>query len=202
MPLAKRVHPVKRIRQALEISPEKSGLRIFATSKGFASLIDRSVSSVRNVESGSTKKWDRLANQIEMKTGVSAEWMLSNPDPTKPILGVDGKPWRPENAMDPLEGNNTGWNWNMLLDINPESVVRLATKMVETRLTLDLLRRNDASSHVTRGGSDFLRRLIGLIDDSESFQDPDFVKEVTSLSIREGPLLLEKLVRSGPRGGS
>ena len=174
---------------------------MFATCEGFASLIDRSASSVRNVESGSTKKWDRLASQIEMKTGVSADWMLSNPDPTEPILAIDGKPWIPEKAMDPLEGKNTGWNWNILLEVNPESAVRLATKMVETRLSLDLLRPNDASSRVTHGGSDFLRRLVRLIDESESFQDPEFVKEVSCLSLREGPLLLEKMVRWGPLGG-
>ena len=201
MPLSKRPHPVKRIRQALEISSERSGLRMFATSRGFASLIDRSVSSVRNVESGSTKKWDRLAKQIEKKTGISAEWMLSKPDPTEPILAIDGKPWNPEEAMDPLAGRDTGWNWNMLLEVSPESVVRLATKMVETRLSLDLLRKNDSSAPVTRGGNDFLRNLVRLIDDSESFRDPEFVNEVNSFSVRETPLIMGKIVRTGSRGG-
>lgn len=199
MSVAKRTHPVKRIRQALAISSERSGLRIYGTSEGFASLIDRSVSSVRNVESGSTKKWDRLAKQIEKKTGVSAEWMLSNPELTGPILAIDGKPWKPEETMDPLAGRDTGLNWNMLLEVNPESVVRLATKMVETRLSLDLLRGNDASAPVTRGGNDFLRRLVRLIDESESFRDPDFVIEVNSSSMREALLITEKIVRTGPR---
>jgi hypothetical protein len=47
----------------------------------------------------------------------------------------------------------------MRLEVSPESVVRLATKMVETRLSLDLLRKNEASAPVTRGGNDFLRNM-------------------------------------------
>ena len=201
MPSAKSLHPVKRIRQELENSSEKSGLRMFATSAGFASLIDRSASSVRNVESGSTKKWDRLAKQIEKKTGVSAEWMLSDPNPARPILAINGKPWNPEEGMDPLAGGDTGWNWNMLLEVSPESVVRLATKMVEVRLSLDLLRENDSSAPVTRGGNDFLRNLVRLIDESESFRDPEFVNQVNSFSVREAPLIMDKMIRFELRKG-
>jgi hypothetical protein len=83
----------------------------------------------------------------------------------------------------------------------PESMVRLATKMVETRLLLDLVRKNDSSAPATRGGNDFLRNLVRLIDESESFRDPEFVNEVNSFSVREAPLIMDKMIRFELRKG-
>ena len=187
---------MKRIRVALAQTPMNSGLRDYGTAEGFAKLIDRSVSSVRNVESGSTKKWDRLARQIEKKTGVSADWMLGNPDPDSPILKADGSIWNPEEALDPLFGGRSGWNWQLLLEANPESVVRLVTKMVETRLSLELLRRNGPETPVTSGGIDFLRQLVGLIEESECFRDQRFVCEISELAEKETPRIMERVFRS------
>jgi hypothetical protein len=188
-------HPVRRIRDALGQTSENSGLREFRTSEGFASLIERSASSVRNVESGSTKKWDRLARQIEKKTGVSAEWMLSTPDLSGPILDVRGNPWNPEEALDPLQGDDSGLNWRLLLEINPESVVRIVVKMVETRLSLDLVMRRNGTTPGSRGGNDFLRSLLHLIQESGSFADSEFVKSFAIASQEEQPILVEQMFR-------
>jgi hypothetical protein len=147
------------------------------------------------VESGSTKKWDRLARQIEKKTGVSAEWMLSNPSLSDPILDVRGNSWNPEEALDPLQGDDSELNWRLLLEINPESVVRIVVKMVETRLSLDLVMRRNGTVPGSRGGNDFLRSLLRLIQESGSFADSEFVKSFTTASQEEQPILVEQMFR-------
>lgn len=170
----KRSHPLRRVREAFHKAPEASGLRKHHTSAGFAKLIGRAASSIRNVESGQTKKWDRLAMRIEDKIGVSADWLLGQPDPRLPILGTDGEPWAPEKFLDYLGGAAGELDWRVLMSKSPEKTVKLAASVVEMKLKNDILGLPEAGetpSHL------FLADLVELLDRHQCFEN----KEVTGL---------------------
>jgi hypothetical protein len=152
---------LRRIREAFKHASEASGLRKYFSSADFAFLLDRAPSSIRNVECGHTKKWDRLARQIEEKIGVSAEWMLGNPKPTDPILAVDGKPWYPERHLDYLGGSGGNIKWRSLLMANPDGVVKLACRLVEIKLKQDLLGGEAENSDPETA---FLKDLVELLE--------------------------------------
>ena len=154
-------HPLRRIREAFKNASEASGLRKYFSTADFALLLDRAPSSIRNVECGHTKKWDRLARKVEEKTGVSAEWMLEDPKPTDPILGVDGKPWIPEQHLDHLGGAGGTIKWRSLLMTSPGGVVKLATRMVEIKLKQDLVSCGEENSNPETA---FLTDLVGLLE--------------------------------------
>ncbi len=154
-------HPLRRIREAFRNASDASGLRKYFSSADFALLLDRAPSSIRNVECGHTKKWDRLARKVEEKTGVSAEWMLGNPKPTEPILGVDGKPWDPERHLDHLGGAGGNIKWRSLLMASPGGVVKLATRMVELKLKQDLVGGEAENPHPDTA---FLTDLVELLE--------------------------------------
>lgn len=165
-----RNHPIRRIRQAFNNTPDASGLRDFHTAAGFAVFLGRAASTIRNVESGQTKRWDRLARHIEATTGVSAEWMLSKPEPSQPIIGVDGKPWNPEEHLDFL-GGATAINWRLLLQIDPQSTVNFAGRLVERKLSEDLL------GDLKEPETSFLNDLIQLLK-KHGFVNDDELAEV------------------------
>jgi hypothetical protein len=153
-------HPLRRIREAFKNASEASGLRKYFSSADFASLLDRAPSSIRNVECGHTKKWDRLARKVEEKTGVSAQWMLGNPKPTDPILGVDGNPWVPERHLDHLGGAGGNIRWRSLLMTNPAGVAKLASRIVEIKLKQDFLGGKSEGSDPETA---FLKDLVELL---------------------------------------
>jgi hypothetical protein len=153
-----RNHPVRRIREAFKNASGDSGLREFHTSAGFAAFIGRSPSSIRSAESGQMKKWDRLAEQIEEVTGVAASWMLSDPIPSEPIMGTDGKPWSPEEHLDFL-GGACGIDWRLLVKLSPQSAVNFANRLVEKKLTEDLLGSPKTPS------TSFLKDLSKLLEE-------------------------------------
>lgn len=187
----KRSHPLRRVREAFNEAPEASGLRKHHTSAGFAKLIGRAASSIRNVESGQTKKWDRLAMRIEDKIGVSAEWLLGQPDPRHPILGIDGKPWAPEKFLDYLGGAAGKLDWRALMSKNPDKTVKLATDIVEMKLRNDILGRpeeGDTPSHR------FLADLVELLDRHQCFDEQDILGLLAEATIQDMYEELSELV--------
>lgn len=175
------LHPVRRIRESFKTASEASGLKEFHTSAGFARLIGRAASSVRNVESGQTKKWDRIAKQIESVVGVSADWMLGSPDPSDPIIDVDGGRWEPEKNLDYLGGAGDNINWRSLLSISPKGAVKLASRIVELKLREDLVRKEKLRNNPS---TSFLADLAKLFEkhqclDNEVVSD-EFVKSLIS----------------------
>jgi hypothetical protein len=129
------------------------------------------------VESGQTKKWDRLAKQIESRTGVSAAWMLGNPKLSDPILDVDGKPWDPAKHLDYLGGAGSNIDWRVLILACPRGVVRLATRFVEMKLTEDFL---DDEGGKANPSTAFLADLTKLLEQHQFVLDkplPDLVTE-------------------------
>ena len=146
-------------------TPEELGLRRYATSAGFAEYLGCSASYVRNVECGITEKWDKLASMVEKETGVSSEWLLSNPDPQQPIMSIHNNEWNPAEALDPLGRRNGMPDWRMLVRNCPDVLPGMIAKMVEEQLRHDL-----------REGQDrFLIDLVRAFDDRDTFRLVDLI---------------------------
>lgn len=185
-------HPIRRIREALKDTSEASGLREFKSSAGFAALIQRSASSIRSVECGHTKKWDRLAKHIESMTGVSAAWMLGNPQLSDPIVDVEGDPWDPEKHLDYLGGAGWDLNWRPLITATPRSVVRIATRMVEKKLTEDLL---DDEGPKAEPSTAFLADLTALLQRHNFVPDKPLFDLVTESLIADSQQIVRDMVQ-------
>lgn len=113
-------------------------MRQYATAAGFARLLGRSPSLVRNVECGITRRWDGLALLIEQKTKVSKEWLLSSPKEGDLIQDVRGKPWIPARYLDPLAPRDNMPDWRFLLHEDPTSIPDLISKTIRAQLILEL----------------------------------------------------------------
>ncbi|MEI7908088.1 MAG: hypothetical protein WCK77_00500 [Verrucomicrobiota bacterium] len=138
MAKGKSAHPVRLVRDALKNTPEELKLRQYATAAGFARLLGRSPSLVRNVECGITRRWDALALLIEQKTKVSRQWLLSSPKEGDPIQDVRGKPWVPARYLDPLAPRDNMPDWRFLLHEDPTSIPDLIAKTIRAQLILEL----------------------------------------------------------------
>lgn len=112
-------------------------LERFSTASGFARLLDRSESLIRNVEAGTAKFSDYLADKIEEKTGVSAAWMLGPNARTGEILAVDGSPWNPAEFLDHYVKGGLLANIALVMKVHPELVPALVGKLVEARLMME-----------------------------------------------------------------
>lgn len=88
-------NPVRRIREVFAGMSEESGLREYASVRGFARFVHCSESGIRDIEQKG-KISRRFSQLIEMATGVSAEWLMRCPDDSEEIVGVNGLPWRGE----------------------------------------------------------------------------------------------------------
>lgn len=138
MAKSKSVHPVRRVRDALKNTPAELRLRQYATAAGFARLLGRSPSLVRNVECGITESWHGLALLIEQKTMVSKEWLLSSPKAGDPIQDVRGRMWIPERYLDPLAPRPNMPDWRFLLNEDPASIPDLVATTIRAQLILEL----------------------------------------------------------------
>ncbi|MGC4244625.1 MAG: hypothetical protein QM686_20835 [Herbaspirillum sp.] len=192
MPKSDEKHPIRRVREAFKNASLKSGLRQYSSSVGFARLLDRAASSIRNVESGQTKKWDKLAQLVESVTGVSAKWMLEEPKPSDPIVDINGEIWDPENHMDYLGGAGDNLDWRLLMSTSPRGVIKLATKIVELKLSKDLL---DENVENTEGASDFLADLAKLLAKHSCFQEQDVIDLVGQTLIDDAKQIVADLTQ-------
>lgn len=78
--------PIKRLRKFVAEHPE---LHMFGTQGGFGDLIGRSESYVRALESNG-KITDKIAKQIQDRTGVDFRWLLDPGDACSVIPAVTG----------------------------------------------------------------------------------------------------------------
>jgi hypothetical protein len=83
-----KINPIKKLRQFVSSHP---GLLNFSTQRGFGMLIGRSEQYVKALES-KPKITQKLAQQIETRTGASAKWLLSPERWPEPIPMADGRP--------------------------------------------------------------------------------------------------------------
>lgn len=129
-------------------------------------------------------KWERLAQLIEAKTGVSATWMLSSPSSTDPIIDVKGRPWNASDWLDPLAGGNGKTpDLRSLLKTSPESVVRIVVRMVETQVRME----------TSKGTTDFVSSVITLLHNSRAFENPVFLKNLNEAFEKETPTIMGQL---------
>lgn len=135
---SKPLHPIRRIREALKNTPEDLGLRKYGSAAGFAGLVGRSPSLVRNVESGFTPKWGALAELVERKIKVSREWMLSEPGEKDPIRHVMGGLWDPRKHLDPLAAKDKMPDWREVMRLQPAAIPRIMADIVHGALVWDL----------------------------------------------------------------
>lgn len=156
-------HPIRRVRDALKHTPEELGLRQYSTSARFAEFLGCSSSYVRNVECGITANWTNLALRVEEKTQVSSDWLLSDPDPTAPIMSVHGKEWNPTEALDPLARRKGMPEWRMLMRDCPEILPGVIARMVEAQLSFDL----------AEDQHDFLVNLVLAFEKRGTFTAPE-----------------------------
>ena len=153
-------HPIRRVRDALKTTPEELGLRRHSTSAGFAEFLGCSSSYIRNVECGITENWVKLASLVEKKTGVSSDWLLSNPDPQQPIMVIHNTEWNPTEVLDPLGPREGMPDWRMLVRNCPDMLPGVIAKMVEEQLRYDLREGRDR----------FLTNLVRAFEESGTFR--------------------------------
>lgn len=158
----KRVHPIRRVREALKTTPEEMGLRQYATGTGFAKFLGRSSSLIRNVECGITTNWENLAATIQRKTDVSSKWLLSDPKPDVPILDVHGRQWSPSRALDPLRPRKGMPDWRQLVETCPGVLPGIIAEFVKAELVLEL----------SLGNHRFLENLVTLLHRAYTFENP------------------------------
>ena len=162
MAKAKQKHPIRRIRDALKITPEELNIREYATADGFAKLIGRSPSHLRNVECGSIDNWENLAELIERKTKVSSKWLLSKPKPEAPVLDVEGNPWKAERYLDRLAPKDKMPDWRFLLKRNPGVIPELIAQMIKAQIILEM----------SFGHENSIANMNSLFHRMETFHNP------------------------------
>lgn len=159
-------HPIRRVRDLLKDAPEHLDLRRHATASGFAKLIGRSPSHLRNVECGSVENWENIAQQIERRTKVSSKWLLSNPKPGDPVQDVNGEPWMPERHLDRLAPKEGMPDWRYLLEHDPVMIPKLMAHLVEAQIVLE----------ISLGRDGFIASMIDLFARKRTFQNPAMKK--------------------------
>lgn len=139
-------HPLRKLRRELAQSGVPH-LKKFGTQKGFADLVGRSESLIRNVESGIIECSTSLAALISEKTGVSGDWLLGK-DPADEIRSADGSRWSPTcipRQIEPVSFKQAVWN-NLIFDADARSV-GIADLLGEmTKIAIDLSRKRRSDS--------------------------------------------------------
>lgn len=135
---------------------ESRELRRYATQRGFAELVGRSESLIRNIESGLIECSYKLADAISDATGVSAAWVLGNMDAAQPIPDRNGGNWSPEMV---LALHRAGSNRGIVERLNTEADRR---GLSPSGLLLHMTRIELAAAS-RRGAADFQEALGKLL---------------------------------------
>lgn len=146
MPPPHHERPLRKLRRELAQSGVPH-LKKFGTQKGFAELVGRSESLIRNVESGIIECSAGLAALISERTGVSRDWLLGK-DPADEIRSADGSRWSPTcfpQQIEPVSSKQVAWN-NLIFDADARSVgiAELLGEMTKIAIDLSRKRRSDS----------------------------------------------------------
>ena len=155
-------HPVKRVRQAFA-GFSHGDLSALSKPANFARWLGRSQSLLRNVENRIVPLSRNLARRIAERTGVSEDWLLSDPSADAGIPDRNGGPWDPLRLLDPLVLGD--YDFRNALPMAPHLVLQLALAMVETGCAQGL-QKNDNT---------LLVRLMDLIKHEIDLHDPQFL---------------------------
>ena len=104
-----------------------------------------------------------LALRIAERTGVSEEWLLSNPPEDAEIPDRNGGAWDPQLLLDPLVLGD--YDFRNALPMAPHLVLQLALAMVETGCAQKLQKKDHA----------LLVRLMDLIKSEIDLNDPQLL---------------------------
>ena len=141
---------------------ESRELRRYATQRGFAELVGRSESLIRNIESELIDCSYKLADAISDATGVSAAWVMGNMDEAQPIPDRDGGNWTPEMV---LALHRAGSNRGIVERLNNEADRR---GLSPSELLLHMTRIELAAAS-RRGATDFQEALGKLLKEFGMF---------------------------------
>jgi hypothetical protein len=184
------LHPIRRIREALRSTPDELGLSKYGSAAGFAELIGRSPSLIRNVESGFTPKWGALAELIERKIQVSREWMLSNPPSNQAIQHVNGGAWDPRRHLDPLAAKEKMPDWREYMRLKPAEIPRLIADLVHGALVWE----------ISKGSDHELRRTVSRISHGGYYHNPGMQELVERQTQQIAKGVMERLFDSRTEG--
>jgi transcriptional regulator with XRE-family HTH domain len=184
------LHPIRRIREALRNTPDELGLSKYGSAAGFAELIGRSPSLIRNVESGFTPKWGALAELIERKIKVSRDWMLSNPPSNQAIQHVNGGPWDPRKHLDPLAAKEKMPDWREYMRLQPAAIPRLIADLVHGSLVWEL----------SMGWDDEIRKIVSRISNGGYYHNPGMQELVERQTQQIAQSVMERLWESRSEG--
>jgi hypothetical protein len=168
VPTRKALHPIRRVRDAFKDTPLELDVRKYSTAEGFAKYLGRSTSFVRNVECGVIERWDQLASLVQKKTGVSREWLLSNPNVDDPILDVDGNEWDAGFQLDPLAPHGNMPDWRQLIQISPASIPSFVAESIKFQLIWEL----------ALGVDNGLADIIGVMRRLNTYESPALIQIV------------------------
>jgi len=152
-------HPVKRVRQSLK-GFAAGELNKLSKAENFAQWIGRSGSLLRNVEHRAVPLSANLARRISERTGVSAEWLLSDPPAGSPIPAVDGGIWDPLRLLDPLVLGD--YDFRNTLPMAPQLLLQLALAILEAGCS-QALAKGDNTPLVNV--MDLIKRNVDLHDE-------------------------------------
>lgn len=158
-------------------------MRKYASVAGFAKWLGRSESLIRNIESGSTGLSKQLAKLIELKAGVSADWIMSDGARETAILAKDGSLWNPANFIDPYAKGGLLSNMGLLMESDMKLVPAMVGALVEARIMLELFRAG-----VPEGGA--------LLEDGK---EPDLRVNFEGLEVLRDVLKAIQLQSTGER---
>jgi len=131
--------------------------------RDFAKWLGRSDSLVRNVENRAVPLSKNLARRIAERTGVSIDWLTSDPPPDQPILARDGQVWDPRRDLDPLSIGPL--DFRPALAMAPGALLDLALAILEVDCTRARERDDNAP----------LVRLFELVKARRVLADPEFI---------------------------
>ncbi len=134
----------------------------------FARWLGRSESLLRNVENRIVPLSANLARRISERTGVSADWLMSDPPEHEPIPDRDGGTWDPVCLLDPLVLGDH--DFRKALPMAPQLLLRLALAIIEVA----------GERGLQQGDTRLLVRLMELIKRHIDLNDPDFEAALTA----------------------
>ncbi len=125
-------------------------------------LARRSESLLRNVENRVVPLSANLARRVSERTGVSADWLLSDPPDHDPIPDRHGGIWDPLRLLDPLVLGDH--DFRNALPMAPQPLLQLALAMLEVACLRGL----------QQGDSTLLIRLMDLVKHRVDLNDSEF----------------------------
>ena len=178
----KKLHPLTLIRRELAKDPAWAK---YSTHAGFAELVGRSRSGVKNIEYGIVDTSTAFAQRVGDRLGIDTTWLTAPLPATLPIPAAGDGEWNadmiPSRLKSALEGNNQILSKNLVVlreidktgsSANPQNLLAGLADLPENQEFLaDVLARHvrDRLVQEFRGGKPepFITRLRQLLETAD-----------------------------------